>query len=53
MVFGAYGGVLAERFERVRLMVILNLVCAALMGVLALITQAKGPGAAGPSCSLV
>jgi len=42
MVFGAYGGVLAERFERVRLMVVLNLICAALMGVLALITQAKG-----------
>ncbi len=43
MVFGAYGGVLAERFERVRLMVVLNLVCTALMGVLAAVTQAKGP----------
>jgi MFS family permease len=43
MVFGAYGGVLAERFERVRLMVILNLICTALMGVLAAVTQATGP----------
>ena len=43
MVFGAYGGVLAERFERVRLMVVLNLICMGLMGVLALITQEKGP----------
>lgn len=43
MVFGAYGGVLAERFERVRLMVVLNLICTGLMGVLALITQEKGP----------
>ena len=43
MVFGAYGGVLAERFERVRLMVVLNLICTGLMGVLALITLEKGP----------
>jgi len=43
MVFGAYGGVLAERFERVRLMVVLNLICMGLMGVLALITLEKGP----------
>jgi MFS family permease len=43
MVFGAYGGVLAERFERVRLMVVLNLICTVLMGALALLTQAEAP----------
>ena len=42
MLFGAYGGVLAERFERVRLMIVLNLICTALMTVLAVITAAKG-----------
>lgn len=31
MLFGAYGGVLAERFERIKLMVVINVVCAALM----------------------
>lgn len=31
MLFGAYGGVLAERFERIKLMVAINVVCAALM----------------------
>jgi Bacterial protein of unknown function (DUF894). len=31
MLFSAYGGVLAERFERIKLMVLINVVCAALM----------------------
>ncbi|HYU04133.1 MAG TPA: MFS transporter, partial [Jatrophihabitantaceae bacterium] len=37
LLFGAYGGVLAERFERVKLMVSLDLVCAMLMTVLTVI----------------
>ena len=40
MLFGAYGGVLAERFERVRLMVVLNLICTTLMGAAAIMTSA-------------
>jgi MFS family permease len=42
MLFGAYGGVIAERFERVRLMIVLNLMMAALMAVLTIITAAHG-----------
>lgn len=43
MLFGAYGGVLAERFERVRLMIVLNVACAAVMALLAIVCAAKGP----------
>ncbi len=43
LLFGAYGGVLAERFERVKLMVSLDLVCTMLMGVLTVIVALKGP----------
>ncbi len=43
LLFGAYGGVLAERFERVKLMVSLDLVCAMLMTVLTVIVALKGP----------
>jgi predicted MFS family arabinose efflux permease len=45
LLLGAYGGVLAERFERVRLMVGLDWVCAALMGCLAVVAAAEGPPA--------
>lgn len=43
LAFGAYGGVLAERFERVRLMVVLNLICTAVMIGLAVAAQAHVP----------
>ncbi len=43
MVLGAYGGVVAERFERVRLMVTLDLVCTALMVGLTVVTATGGP----------
>jgi predicted MFS family arabinose efflux permease len=43
VLFGAYGGVLAERFERVRVMVTLDLICTTLMGVLTVIAAVEGP----------
>jgi MFS family permease len=43
LAFGAYGGVLAERFERVRLMVVLNLICAGVMIGLAVAAAAHVP----------
>ncbi|MGI8675563.1 MAG: MFS transporter [Nocardioidaceae bacterium] len=43
LLFSAYAGVIAERFERVRLMVVLDLVSAALMAVLALLTAVHAP----------
>jgi len=43
LLFGAYGGVLAERFERVRLMVWLDWVSTGLMLALALLAAAEGP----------
>lgn len=43
LLFGAYGGVLAERFERIRFMVRLDLICTALMGLLTLIAAVRGP----------
>jgi MFS family permease len=43
MLFGAYGGVLAERFERVRLMAALDVVSAALMTVLGVVAALEGP----------
>jgi CRP-like cAMP-binding protein/MFS family permease len=45
LLLGAYGGVLAERFERVRLMVSLDWVCAALMGLLGVVAALEGPPA--------
>ncbi len=42
MVFGAYGGVLADRFERVRLMRSIDLIATVLMALLALDVAAKG-----------
>jgi hypothetical protein len=44
-LLGAYGGVLAERFERVRLMVGLDWVCAALMCALTVVAALEGPPA--------
>lgn len=47
LVFGAYGGVLADRFERVRLMVSIDVFSAAIMGGLALLALLDGsPGLA-------
>jgi CRP-like cAMP-binding protein/predicted MFS family arabinose efflux permease len=43
LVFGAYGGVLAERFERVRLMVVLDWLCAVWMGLLTVVAALEGP----------
>ena len=43
LVLGAYGGVLAERFERVRLMVTIDVVSAVLMLLLALVALLDGP----------
>ncbi|MGH8940925.1 MAG: MFS transporter, partial [Actinomycetes bacterium] len=43
MLFGAYGGVLAERFERVRLMATLDVMSTALMGVLTVVAALEGP----------
>jgi len=43
LLLGSYGGVLAERFERVRLMVGLDWVCAALMGALTVVAALEGP----------
>jgi MFS family permease len=43
LLLGAYGGVLAERFERVRLMVGLDWVCAGLMSLLAVVAALGGP----------
>ncbi len=43
LLFSAYAGVIAERFERVRLMVVLDLSSAAVMVVLALLTAAHAP----------
>ena len=43
LVFGAYGGVIAERFERVRLMVLIDLASFAVMLALAVQTALDGP----------
>ncbi len=43
LLFGTYGGVLAERFERVRLMASLDWISTALMLVLALVAALEGP----------
>ena len=43
LLLGAYGGVLAERFERVRLMVSLDWISTGLMLALALLAAADGP----------
>jgi predicted MFS family arabinose efflux permease len=43
LLFGAYGGVLAERFERIRFMVRLDLICTVLMGLLTAVAAVKGP----------
>lgn len=43
LLFSAYAGVLADRFERVRLMVALNITAAAIMGLLAFETALDGP----------
>jgi predicted MFS family arabinose efflux permease len=43
LLFGAYGGVLAERFERVRLMVSLDWLCAAWMCLLTVVAALEGP----------
>lgn len=43
LLFGTYGGVLAERFERVRLMATLDWVSTALMLLLALVAALEGP----------
>jgi MFS family permease len=43
VLFGAYGGVVAERFERDRLMTALDALCALLMTALALVAAYHGP----------
>src|SRR6476469_9331577 len=43
LVLGAYGGVLAERFERVRLMVSLDWLSATWSSLLTLVTALEGP----------
>lgn len=43
VAFGPYAGVLAERFERIRLMVILDVLSAALMAALTGVVAAGGP----------
>lgn len=43
LLLGAYSGVLAERFERVRLMVSLDLACCGLMACLAAVAALRGP----------
>ena len=43
VLFGSYGGVVAERFERVRLMVTLDATCAALMTALSIVAAYHGP----------
>jgi MFS family permease len=45
LLLGAYGGVLAERLERVRLMVGLDWVCAGLMAALGVVAGLEGPPA--------
>ena len=46
VLFGSYGGVLAERFERIRLMLVLDLACTVLMGALTLVAAVHGPALA-------
>ena len=43
LVLGAYGGVLAERFERVRLMTVVDVISAVWMLLLALVAVLEGP----------
>jgi predicted MFS family arabinose efflux permease len=43
LLFGAYGGVLAERFERVRLMATLDVISTVLMTTLAVVAALEGP----------
>ncbi len=43
LVFSAYGGVVAERFERIRLMVSINIVCFVLQAALALAAWRHAP----------
>ncbi len=45
LVFSAYGGVIAERFERIRLMVRINVICFAAQLALAVATWRHGPAA--------
>jgi CRP-like cAMP-binding protein/MFS family permease len=51
VLFGAYGGVLAERFERTRLMVSLDFACAVLMGGLTVLAAYHGPALAAIAIS--
>jgi MFS family permease len=46
MLFGPYGGVLAERFERVGFMIRLDLICTALMTGLTVLAAFNGPALA-------
>jgi hypothetical protein len=43
LVLGTYGGVLAERFERVRLMTTMDTACGCIMLVLTVVTASSGP----------
>lgn len=45
LLFSAYAGVVAERFERVRVLVMSDLLCAALQALLAVVAAASGPAA--------
>ncbi|MDA8297499.1 MAG: MFS transporter [Actinomycetota bacterium] len=45
LVFGSYGGVVAERFERVRLMLNLDVVSTVLMALLTVLAALHGPAA--------
>ncbi len=53
ILFGSYGGVVSERFERTRFMVRLDLGCAALMAGLAVLAAYYGPAYAAIAISAV
>jgi MFS family permease len=43
LLFSAYGGVIAERFERVRVMIASDLICLATQGAMAVVAASQGP----------
>ncbi|MBZ5736716.1 MFS transporter [Nocardioides mangrovi] len=53
LLLSAYGGVLAERFEQTRLMVVLDLVCAVAMAAMALCMAVGAPPAAVLLCAAI
>jgi MFS family permease len=45
LLFSTYGGVIAERYERIRVMISSDLLCALLQAALVVVAAAKGPAA--------